>query len=46
MYKIYNKKLQKERAYLRLNLQRSNTLISIIQTTANFAFALRSKPIF
>ena len=45
MYKIYNKKLKYDRSNSRLGLLRSSTLVLIIQITANFALALRSKPI-
>ena len=45
MHKIYNKKLQNDRANLRLSLLRSNILILIMQTVTNFTLILRFKPI-
>ena len=45
MYKFYNEKLKWDRSNLKLGLQYSSIVGVIIQVTANFALALRSKPI-
>ena len=45
MYNIYNKKLKYNRPNPGLVLLRNRTLVLVIQTNANFAIAIRSKPI-
>ena len=45
MYKIYNKKLRLDRLNPKLGLLCSSTLVLFVEVTANFALALRSKPI-
>ena len=45
MYKIYNKELKQDRSNPTLDSVCNSTLVLIIQVAANFALALRSKPI-